>query len=62
MCIRDSEETGILVDPYSEDALPESLELLLKDKELRERLGRNGKRWANAHTWKKTASLTYLQY
>lgn len=55
------EETGILVDPYSEDALPESLELLLKDKELRERLGRNGKKWANAHTWKKTASLTYLR-
>ena len=53
------EETGLLVDPLSEIDLCHSLERLISDDPLRCKLGENGKRWANRHSWKKVAEKLY---
>ena len=53
------EETGLLVDPLSEADLCNSLERLVKDSELRAKLGENGKKWANHHSWRKVAEKLY---
>ena len=53
------EETGLLVDPLSEADLCNSLERLVTDSELRAKLGENGKKWANHHSWRKVAEKLY---
>ena len=53
------EETGLLVDPLSETDLCHSLERLVSDNHLRSKLGEQGRRWANRHSWKRVAEKLY---
>jgi glycosyltransferase involved in cell wall biosynthesis len=57
-------ETGILVPADNVNALADKMALLLKDTNLRERLGKNGYHWARNLTWEKVARIQedfYLQ-
>ena len=42
---------GLLVDHLDVDGLAEAVILLLEDDELREKMGRNGRTWAEEHDW-----------
>jgi len=48
-------ETGLLVELGNIQELAESMELLLKDDELREELSKNAAKWAEQFSWDKTA-------
>ncbi len=50
-------ETGILVPPENVDALAEKMALLLADRELRGRLGKNGNRWARQFTLERVSDI-----
>lgn len=45
--------TGILVPPENIDKLSEQMSILLSNKSLREKLGKNGYTWARQFTWEK---------
>jgi len=49
--------TGLLVPPEDVDALAEKMALLLADPGLRERLGKNGYKWAQNFTWEEVAKI-----
>jgi glycosyltransferase involved in cell wall biosynthesis len=53
---------ALLFDPESVEAIRAALERLLRDPELRARLGRAGTRRAASFTWKRTAELTAASY
>ncbi len=50
-------ETGILVPAEDNSALAEKMTLLLSDKSLRTKLGKNGHQWSQNFTWEKVAKL-----
>jgi glycosyltransferase involved in cell wall biosynthesis len=50
-------ETGLLVPSENIDVLAEKMKVLLMDPGLRERLGKNGYRWAQNFTWEKVAKI-----
>jgi len=52
-------ETGLLVDPNDSDDLARSLERLLRDGELRNRLGQKARERSLHFTWKQTARALY---
>jgi len=49
-------ETGLLVSPENPDALSEAMQRLLADADLRKRLGKNGRQWAERFTWDRIAA------
>lgn len=51
-------ETGIIVDGSSDDSVLLGLRRLVKSSELRARLGKRGRSWAEAHDWSKVAERT----
>ncbi|MGD9201467.1 MAG: glycosyltransferase family 4 protein [Chitinispirillia bacterium] len=60
MGLKDSikhEKTGILVRPEDSDALAEKMKLLLRNPDLRNELGKEGKKWAENFTWEKVSHL-----
>ena len=52
-------ETGLLADPNDPDDLVRSLERLLRDRELRNRLGQKARERSLHFTWKQTARALY---
>jgi len=52
-------ETGFLVDPSDSSDLSQKIELLIKDAELRSRMGKKGKEWAARHSWTELVSRLY---
>ncbi len=52
-------ETGLLADPNDSDDLAQALERLLRDDELRLRLGQKARERAAGFTWKQTAKTLY---
>ncbi len=56
-------ETGLLVEPNNPEALVEAIRQLLDDPQLRERLGKNGRRRVmERFTWQVTARGTAACY
>ena len=45
------EKTGFLIEPKDKTGLRDSLVLLLSDQVLREKLGKQGREWAEKHSW-----------
>lgn len=52
-------ETGFLADPNDSADLCRKIDLLIKDGELRKRMGARGKEWASKHTWREVAIRLY---
>lgn len=53
--VRDG-ETGLLIPPANQDALVRAVERLIQDEDLRQRLGRNGRRWVEEEmNWERVA-------
>lgn len=52
-------ETGFLVGPNDSSDLSKKIELLIKDAELRNRMGKKGKEWAARHSWAELVSRLY---
>jgi phosphatidylinositol alpha-1,6-mannosyltransferase len=50
-------ETGLLVAPHDRAALTDALSRLIREKELRKRLGQNGHSWAREHSWQDSAQI-----
>lgn len=55
-------DAALLVDPYSVEAIAESIQLVLSDKELAQDLRSRGLERAKMFTWEKTASETIAVY
>ncbi len=55
-------EAGVLVDPYSVDALADAMRALLRDKTLRQHLGKAGRQRATTFTWEEAARRTLKVY
>ena len=55
-------DAALLFDPESESAIAESITRLLSDRELAERLARDGRERARGFTWKATAEGTLASY
>ena len=55
-------DAGVLVDPYSEDAITEALRGLLSDPQLRATLSDAGKQRATEFSWERTARATIDVY
>jgi glycosyltransferase involved in cell wall biosynthesis len=51
-------EAGVLVDPYSVEAIAQAIESILKDKDLREELVRKGYERVKDFSWQRTAEET----
>ncbi len=56
------ENSGLLINPYSEDELTQSLEKLLNDESLRKNLSESGLKQASKFSWKITAEKTFEAY
>ena len=52
-------ETGFLANPNDLTDLSQKIELLVKDEEMRKRMGARGKEWASTHIWGEVASRLY---
>jgi glycosyltransferase involved in cell wall biosynthesis len=50
-------ETGVLVNPEDSDDLADKMKMLLSDKKLRDRLGKNGYAWAQNFTWERVSKI-----
>ena len=55
-------DAGLMVDPYSADALADALARVLNDRELHADLAERGIRRATAFTWRTTAERTLRAY
>ncbi|MDQ8205557.1 glycosyltransferase family 4 protein [Pelagicoccus sp. SDUM812003] len=55
-------ENGILVEPENLNQLSEAFAQLIQDRELRLRMGRNGKRWARRNNWIQSADLLFNRW
>lgn len=55
-------EAALIVDPLDVDALGGALERLASDDDLRQRLGRAGRRRAAGYSWERCAALTQAAY
>lgn len=56
------ENGGMLIDPYNEDELANTLEDLLNDESLRKNLSEKGLKQASKFSWENTAKKTYEFY
>jgi len=54
------DKTGFLIEPNKPHELSQKLELLINHSELREEIGKNGKAWAQEHSWERVAQKLYL--
>ena len=54
------EKTGLLANPNDLESLTNKLGDLIHDKELRKRLGENGKEWALSHSWSELVKNLYV--
>ncbi len=54
-------ENGLLVEPGDKNELTLAFARLIQDKELRERMGRNGIEWSRRHNWTQSATLLFNQ-
>ena len=52
-------KTGLLIEPKNQDGLKDALISLLSDKKLREELGKQGREWAESHSWEKLTMKLY---
>ena len=52
-------KTGLLAQPGDLKELSQLLNNLVNDEKLRERLGKEGQKWAKKHTWEKVAKAVY---
>ena len=52
-------KTGLLIEPKDKSGLRNSLVLLLSDQVLREKLGKQGREWAEKHSWEKLTKKLY---
>jgi len=55
-------ENGLLAEPGDRAALADAFARLVRDPELRETMGRNGRRWAQRHSWEKSAELLFNRW
>ena len=55
-------ENGILVEPENESELTQAFAKLIQDKELRLKMGRNGRKWAKRNTWLQSAELLFNRW
>jgi glycosyltransferase involved in cell wall biosynthesis len=55
-------EAALLVDPYDERAIEESLRRVIWNAELQRELSERGRRRAQQFSWKRTAELTLRAY
>jgi len=55
-------ETGLLVSRKRPHELVEAFELLLRNRDFREKLGRNGAIWARNHRWEASAKLLFQEH
>ncbi|MBK1879399.1 glycosyltransferase family 4 protein [Pelagicoccus mobilis] len=55
-------ENGILVEPENGNELTEAFAKLIQNKELREKMGRNGRSWARRNTWLQSAELLFNRW
>lgn len=55
-------ENGILVEPGNQAQLTDAFAQLIQDRELREKMGRNGKKWARRNTWLQSADLLFNRW
>ena len=51
--------TGILTNPQNQSELKSGLTKLIKDKDLRDKMGMEGKKWAHQNTWESLAKELY---
>ena len=54
-------KTGLIADPDKPGELIEKLLSLVEGKDLRKKLGENGKLWAKQHSWENIAQKLYLE-
>ncbi len=55
-------ENGILVEPDNPEELTQAFSQLIQNRELREKMGRNGKKWARRNTWLQSAELLFNRW
>lgn len=55
-------ENGILVEPGDQTELTAAFAQLIQDRELRDKMGRNGKKWAKRNTWLQSADLLFNRW
>ncbi len=55
-------ENGILVEPGDQADLTKAFSTLIQDRELREKMGQNGRKWARRNTWLQSADLLFNQW
>ncbi|EDY82291.1 glycosyl transferase, group 1 family protein [Verrucomicrobiia bacterium DG1235] len=55
-------ENGILVEPGNQTELTAAFGQLIQDRDLREKMGRNGKKWARRNTWLQSADLLFNRW
>ncbi len=59
--VRDG-ETGIVVNGKSREEVKDALRYLILNPEVRERMGKKGKKWAKQHEWKRISEKIYLEF
>lgn len=55
-------ENGLLVEPQDPSGLTNAFAQLIQDRDLRERMGRNGKKWARRNSWVQSAELLFNRW
>ncbi|MDD7184379.1 MAG: glycosyltransferase family 1 protein, partial [Oscillospiraceae bacterium] len=55
-------DSAVIVDAYSVKSIAEGLERIYSDRNLRERLSREGSERAEKFTWEKSAEILYKVY
>lgn len=53
---------GLLVEPGDTENLANAFAQLIEDRELRERMGKNGIKWARRNTWRQSAELLFNRW
>jgi len=55
-------ENGLLVPPRDSEALADAIIYLLKNKDIRERMGENGRKRVENYSWERIAEMTEKVY
>jgi len=55
-------QNGILVEPDDAEELSRAFATLIEDRELRQKMGRNGRTWARRNSWTKSADLLFNRW
>ena len=56
------QQTGFLSAPGDINELKNYLQRLMEDKELREKMGAEGRKWSQNHSWQKLVKELYQNY